>query len=117
MLCIRQYHAVTDMAAVLVAAAWVYLVKVLAVPQLARILLDRVLSRAVEAALLELMGLTVEKTPMPNHAKELVVLMAAGLVVAIINEELMVPCVLCGPDAHAPSHQLVLEHLNFLEIT
>ena len=60
---------------------------------------------------------TVEKIATLNHAKELVVLMAAGLVVAIINEELMVPCVLCGPDAHAPSHQLVLEHLNFLEIT
>ena len=26
-------------------------------------------------------------------------------------------CVLFGPDAHVHSHQLMLEHLNFLEIT
>ena len=84
---------------------------------LIKIRTDHAPSRAVEVALLGLMGLTVEKTPMLNHAKVLAERMVEARVVAIVNEVLMVRFVLSGPDAHAPSPQLVLEHLNFLEIT
>ena len=53
----------------------------------------------------------------PEDQEVLTVVEVEARVVAIVNEELMVQFVLSGPDVHAPSHQLVLEHLNFLEKT
>lgn len=55
---------------------------------------------------------TVEKIATLNHAKELAALTAGALAVVVTNGALMAQFVLSGPDARAPSHQLVLEHLK-----
>ena len=106
-----------DKVAVLAAAVLVFLVKVLVARQSIKILTDHAPSRAAEEVLLALMALTAVKIVTQNRAKVLVGRTVAVLVAAIVNEALMEPFVLSGPDAHVPSPQLALGHLNFLEIT